>query len=119
MKTKPILTSLFALVAAAALWHSGFPAGSRLNFCWLIAQIVLYTGLHLRLSDWNRNSSDTVEEVFHTARELSFYMVIVTGPLAVIRWQGFSSISQVSIIALVKATRWLSMLTFVSFLKAM
>ena len=88
--------------------------GFHLKVCWLFSQIVLYVGLSHRISEWNNVSSNNIEEVVQSAIELASHMLIITGPIAVIWWEGIPSVSGAGIVAILKACRWIAVLTLVS-----
>lgn len=110
----PIFVCLYGATTVTILSLNHPFDGFHLKLCWLFSQIVLYVGLSRRISEWNKVSSIYIEEVVQSATELASHMLIITGPIAVIWWEGIPSVPEAGVVAILKACRWIAVLTLVS-----
>ena len=110
---KNILLFLYATITTLALFHEDPLQGLHLKLCWIFAQIVLYWGLSNRISQLNGIKFDDMVDVWNTATELAQWMALMTIPLAILWSNNAPSIPEISMIALLKASRWIAILILV------
>lgn len=87
--------------------------GLHLKLAWLFAQVVLYYGLSHRMAKGTSTRLNDIEDVLHTGLEMAPRVIIVLGPMAIIMWNGMPGLNELGIASVLKACRWIAIITLV------